>query len=364
MVDVNLKNYTQIPNFYIGVIEDSKDPLMMGRYRVRILGIDSPSKELLPTEVLPWAKSVNNIGLISEIGMTRFFRQGTYVIIFLLNNDRQQPYILGSIEGHLFDKDAKEADSEVKDDFMFKDPDDIFPLRLKDDKPINDYSGGEEDYNDTSFILKNEIGKIKLAKDNIEIDFTSITEKEAEEPSPTWSHFKIDEKEILLEMIGKKDEEHTKSLKFDGEKIIMEYQGKRDEEKIKSITLNDEKIIIEHKGKKDDEKIKTITLDMDKIEIKHDEKHTITIDKDKIEMKHKGGTAIGIDKDKNALIDLGTNKIQIKGTMGELITLLSEFVDIVTQKKDIGNQGAPVVPDPASLPKLILLKQKIDSFKK
>src|SRR5574343_1283476 len=38
-----------------GVVEDRKDPLMIGRLRVRIFGWHNQDKTELPTEELPWA---------------------------------------------------------------------------------------------------------------------------------------------------------------------------------------------------------------------------------------------------------------------------------------------------------------------
>ena len=41
---------------FYGIVEDRKDPLKMGRVRVRIIGIHSDNKSLVPTDSLPWAQ--------------------------------------------------------------------------------------------------------------------------------------------------------------------------------------------------------------------------------------------------------------------------------------------------------------------
>ena len=38
-----------------GVVEDRKDPIMLGRVKVRIFGWHSEDKQKIPPEELPWA---------------------------------------------------------------------------------------------------------------------------------------------------------------------------------------------------------------------------------------------------------------------------------------------------------------------
>lgn len=89
--------------WFQGVVEDRKDPLQLGRCRVRCLGFHSEDKNLLPTEDLPWAHpmqpvtsaAMNGIGT-SPTGMV----EGTWVIGFFRDGmDAQQPIIMGTIGG-------------------------------------------------------------------------------------------------------------------------------------------------------------------------------------------------------------------------------------------------------------------------
>ena len=41
--------------WWVGVVEDRKDPLQLGRCRVRILGFHTEDTNELPTENLAWA---------------------------------------------------------------------------------------------------------------------------------------------------------------------------------------------------------------------------------------------------------------------------------------------------------------------
>jgi len=54
--------------FYIGVIEDRHDPEQTGRFRVRVLGLHTEDKVLLPTVDLPWATVLSPNGANSGLG--------------------------------------------------------------------------------------------------------------------------------------------------------------------------------------------------------------------------------------------------------------------------------------------------------
>lgn len=90
------------PAFYIGVCEDRFDPLMLGRIRVRIIGLHTHDKALLPTEDLPWAyrvQSTTSAG-ISGIGHAPVgIVEGTSVIVQFVDGDLQQPFVVGVLGG-------------------------------------------------------------------------------------------------------------------------------------------------------------------------------------------------------------------------------------------------------------------------
>lgn len=88
--------------FYTGVVEDRNDPLKLGRCKVRVVGLHTENKTVLPTEDLPWAvpmqpvtsASMNGIGW-TPVGPV----PGTWVIIFYRDQDEQQPVMMGTIGG-------------------------------------------------------------------------------------------------------------------------------------------------------------------------------------------------------------------------------------------------------------------------
>lgn len=88
-------------NWWIGVVEDRRDPEYIGRCRVRIFGYHTDSKELLPTKDLPWAVPIQPItsAAVSGLGSTPLGPvEGTWVVGFFLDGeDMQQPAMFGTI---------------------------------------------------------------------------------------------------------------------------------------------------------------------------------------------------------------------------------------------------------------------------
>lgn len=90
------------PNFYIGVVEERNDPLMLGRVKVRVLGLHTENKSLLPTEDLPWAYKIQptTSGAISGIGHAPVgVMEGTWVMVQYIDPEQQMPFVVGTLAG-------------------------------------------------------------------------------------------------------------------------------------------------------------------------------------------------------------------------------------------------------------------------
>lgn len=88
--------------FYTGVCENRLDPLKLGRCQVRILGLHTENKIDLPTSDLPWAYPMMpiNSASISGLGWSPTgVVQGTWVVVIFLDEDQQQPIMIGTIGG-------------------------------------------------------------------------------------------------------------------------------------------------------------------------------------------------------------------------------------------------------------------------
>ena len=89
--------------WWMGVVENRRDPLQLGRCKVRIFGYHTEDISTLPTDDLPWATVLQPItsAAISGKGTSPIGPlEGTWVVgIFLDGDEKQQPLVLGTIAG-------------------------------------------------------------------------------------------------------------------------------------------------------------------------------------------------------------------------------------------------------------------------
>lgn len=95
---INRNNFMGLDGFvwWFGIVEDRKDPLSVGRCRVRIYGWHSEKKTDIPTNHLPWAHPV--LPVTGNVGSVAAPREGTMVFGFFLDGkDAQFPVMLGIV---------------------------------------------------------------------------------------------------------------------------------------------------------------------------------------------------------------------------------------------------------------------------
>jgi len=89
-------------SWFVGVVEDRNDPSQLGRVRVRVLGRHSENLAEVKTTDLPWAHVMHPVTDPSMQGLGHtptFLTQGSWVVGFFRDIDRQQPVIMGSLPG-------------------------------------------------------------------------------------------------------------------------------------------------------------------------------------------------------------------------------------------------------------------------
>lgn len=78
--------------WFIGVVEDRKDPLKLGRCKVRCVGWHNPDKTQLPTNALPWAETI----LPLSFSNMHTPRDGDMVLGFFKDGENaQEPVMMG-----------------------------------------------------------------------------------------------------------------------------------------------------------------------------------------------------------------------------------------------------------------------------
>lgn len=124
--------------FNFGVVEDINDPEKNGRVKVRIFGVHSPNKNILPTEDLPWCVTIKSLdsACMSGIGTspTGLLPGSWCMVTFADPYSKQIPIVLGTISG--FPTDVIEYDEVLNDSRNVKsdnakgfvDPDKKYPL--------------------------------------------------------------------------------------------------------------------------------------------------------------------------------------------------------------------------------------------
>ncbi len=88
--------------FHVGVVENRHDPLMIGRCQVRVVGLHTDDRTVLPTKDLPWAYPVQPITSagVSGIGHAPVGPvEGTWVLIVYRDPDKQYPLMMGTFGG-------------------------------------------------------------------------------------------------------------------------------------------------------------------------------------------------------------------------------------------------------------------------
>ena len=136
-----MADFMGLGNFvwWFGVVEDTNDPLKLGRVRVRVFGYHTDDKTRIPTDNLPWAHPLQDItsasisgvgksptGLVLGSHVFGFFRDGIHA---------QHPVVMFSVGGI--------PGATANKQLGFNDPTGVFP-KEKDVPDTNRLATGNE----------------------------------------------------------------------------------------------------------------------------------------------------------------------------------------------------------------------------
>ena len=124
-------DYTGSDGFtwWVGEVESNKDPMVLGRVKVRIYGWHTGGNDQedylkkLPTEALPWATPLvpNDKPQVKQVGTTASLQEGAMVVGFFMDGEEGQiPMVLGAFHtvketgtiGDTFAADPEEANKD------------------------------------------------------------------------------------------------------------------------------------------------------------------------------------------------------------------------------------------------------------
>ena len=110
-------------HWFVGVVESRNDPSQIGRVQVRVLGHHTENKNAIPTEDLPWATAMMPTTSPANSGLgtsPSFIVEGSWVVGFFMDVERQQPIIMGTLPGV--------PNQEVDSTKGYNDPNGTYPL--------------------------------------------------------------------------------------------------------------------------------------------------------------------------------------------------------------------------------------------
>ena len=158
---------------YYGIIEDNIDPLKMGRCRVRIVGLHTKDRNILPIEDLPWAIPVMDFSSNASGLSYKPPVKGTAVVGYFQDNTLQNFFMLGTLPVNYEEKpDSSEG---------FSDPSGTYP---KQTGPLTNPLATNDDRNEIVPKKKNELIQGELFNEpettyNAEYPFNKVYEDEA-----------------------------------------------------------------------------------------------------------------------------------------------------------------------------------------
>tara|TARA_B100001093_G_scaffold253901_1_gene242938 strand:+ start:1104 stop:1961 length:858 start_codon:yes stop_codon:yes gene_type:complete len=148
----NTQNFMGMDGFhwFVGVVESRQDPSQLGRVQVRCLGYHTDDLVDLPTQDLPWAQVMTPTTSSANSGIgtsPSFIIEGTWVVGFFMDPEKQQLVIMGSLPGI--------PTQEIDIAKGFNDPNGLYPKELN-QSDVNKLARGTNTITKTPDIITGE----------------------------------------------------------------------------------------------------------------------------------------------------------------------------------------------------------------
>tara|TARA_R110000765_G_scaffold129200_2_gene227531 strand:+ start:27 stop:884 length:858 start_codon:yes stop_codon:yes gene_type:complete len=148
----NTQNFMGMDGFhwFVGVVESRQDPSQLGRVQVRCLGFHTDDLVDLPTQDLPWAQVMTPTTSSANSGIgtsPSFIIEGTWVVGFFMDPEKQQLVIMGSLPGI--------PTQEIDIAKGFNDPNGLYPKELN-QSDVNKLARGTNTITKTPDIITGE----------------------------------------------------------------------------------------------------------------------------------------------------------------------------------------------------------------
>ena len=147
-----IQNFMGMDGFhwFVGVVESRQDPSQLGRVQVRCLGFHTDDLVDLPTQDLPWAQVMTPTTSSANSGIgtsPSFIIEGTWVVGFFMDPEKQQLVIMGSLPGI--------PTQEIDIAKGFNDPNGLYPKELN-QSDVNKLARGTNTITKTPDIITGE----------------------------------------------------------------------------------------------------------------------------------------------------------------------------------------------------------------
>jgi len=201
-------------NLFRCVVEDNKDPLFLGRVRIRVIGIHSAKYEDVCRDDLPWSDVLQSPDMTNTIGGNLNVPIGTWAYCVPIDRAFTKFLVIGTVKGIYPEEPTDKEPLENKEiGFRGKQEDlDKYPFPVIPDEPSNPMERPDGDHTKTEYTP---------------ITVDSFTEPDNTAGNVEYPHNKVyeDHQGNIIEIDGTKDNPRIRVQHHTGTRIDINTKG-------------------------------------------------------------------------------------------------------------------------------------------